>query len=241
VSDTSWRSSARRAALRNRLSDVDGVDPDDVIRPAGGELPGTVTILHGRLAPEGALVKSTAISPSLLDAAGVYRAVGRARVSTSEDAAIAAVKGRTIVPGEVLVLSGVGPSFVPETFQITSALKYSDEGGLIPRVTDGRFSGVSTGPCIGHVSPEAAAGGPLGRLRDGDPIEIEIDTAELTGRLDCTAELGTDRRTPASSPRSTGSPMTPACGPLSRRPAAAAGTAASTTRSRSAPVSPRTP
>jgi dihydroxyacid dehydratase/phosphogluconate dehydratase len=186
-----WESSARRTALRNRLFDVDGVDPDDVIRPPGGELPGTATILHGNLAPEGALVKSTAISPSLLDADGVYRAVGRARVFTSEDAAIAALKARTIGPGEVMVLIGVGPSFgMPETFQITSALKYSDEGGLIPLVTDGRFSGVSTGPCIGHVSPEAAAGGPLGRVRDGDPIDIDIDTVNLTGRVDCSVSLG---------------------------------------------------
>lgn len=185
-----WEASGRRMALRNRLFDVDGVDPDDVIRPPGRELPGTATILHGTLAPGGALVKSTAISPALLDADGVYRAVGRARVFTSEDDAIAAVKERMVEPGDVMVLIGVGPSFgMPETFQITSALKYSDESGLIPLVTDGRFSGVSSGPCIGHVSPEAAAGGPLGRVRDGDPIDIEIDTVNLTGRVDCTAEV----------------------------------------------------
>ena len=185
-----WEASSRRTALRNRLFDVDGVDPDDVIRPPGRELPGTATILTGNLAPHGALVKSTAISPTLLDADGVYRATGRARVFTGEDAAIAALKARTIGPGEVMVLIGVGPSFgMPETFQITSALKHSDEGGLIPLVTDGRFSGVSTGPCIGHVSPEAAAGGPLGRIRDGDSITIEIDTVNLTGRVDGAVEL----------------------------------------------------
>lgn len=185
-----WETSARRRALRDRLFDVDGVDPDDVIRPPGRELPGTVTILDGNLAPGGALVKSTAIRPDLIDADGVYRARGTARVFTSEDAAIAAVKARAIRPGEVMVLIGVGPSFgMPETFQITAALKHIDDGGLIPLVTDGRFSGVSTGPCVGHVSPEAAAGGPLGRVRDGDPIEIEIDTVALTGRVDCTTVL----------------------------------------------------
>ena len=189
-----WETSARRTTLRNRLFDVDGVDPDDVIRPPGRELAGTVTILDGdgpgNLAPHGALVKSTAIRPDLIDADGVYRARGAARVFTSEDAAIAAVKSRAIQPGEVMVLIGVGPSFgMPETFQVTAALKYIDAGGQIPLVTDGRFSGVSTGPCIGHVSPEAAAGGPLGRVRDGDPIEIEIDTVALTGRVSSAADL----------------------------------------------------
>ncbi|HWL43060.1 MAG TPA: YjhG/YagF family D-xylonate dehydratase [Ilumatobacter sp.] len=185
-----WEASARRAALRNRLFDVDGVDPDDVIRPPGRELPGTVTILDGNLAPQGALVKSTAIAAHLLDSDGMYRCRGTARVFTSEDAAIAAIKARAIGPGEVMVLIGVGPSFgMPETYQVTAALKYVDDGGLIPLVTDGRFSGVSTGPCVGHVSPEAAAGGPLGRVRDGDPIDIEIDPAGLTGRVDCRADL----------------------------------------------------
>ena len=180
-----WETSRRRHALRERLFALDGVDPDDVIRPPGRELPPTATILDGSLAPGGALVKSTAIAPELLDPAGVYRARGTARVFTSEAAAIGAVKSRSIRPGEVMVLIGVGPAFgMPETFQITAALKYADESGLIPLVTDGRFSGVSTGPCIGHVSPEAAAGGPLGRVRDGDPIEIVIDTVALTGRVD---------------------------------------------------------
>ena len=179
-----WETSHRRAALRRRLFEVDGVDPDDVIRPPGRELAGTVTILDGDLAPHGAIVKSTAIGPHLLDADGTYRCRGAARVFTSEDAAIAAVKARAVGPGEVMVLIGVGPSFgMPETYQLTAALKHIDEGGRIPLVTDGRFSGVSTGPCVGHVSPEAAAGGPLGRVRDGDPIDIEIDTVALTGRV----------------------------------------------------------
>ena len=185
-----WEGSDRRARLRDRLERLDGIDPDDVIRPAGRELGGTVTILGGNLAPGGALVKSTAIRHELLDAEGRYRAEGRARVFTSEDEAIDAIKQRSIHPGEVLVLVGIGPSFgMPETYQVTAALKHIDDGGRIPLVTDGRFSGVSTGPCIGHVTPEATAGGPLGKLRDGDPITIDIDTVSLTGAVDTGADL----------------------------------------------------
>ena len=185
-----WEGSERRERLRTRLYEIDGIDPDDVIRPAGSELGGTVTILGGDLAPDGAIVKSTAIRPDLLDADGWYRAEGSARVFTSEDAAIDAVKSRSIAPGEVMVLIGIGPSFgMPETYQVTAALKHVDDGGRIPLVTDGRFSGVSTGPCVGHVTPEAAAGGPIGRVRDGDVIRIAIDSVGLTGRVDVDAPL----------------------------------------------------
>jgi putative YjhG/YagF family dehydratase len=179
-----WETSTRRARLRNRLFDVEGIDPDDVIRPLDRPLPGTVAILGGNLAPEGALVKSTAIQPDLIDSDGRYVKTGSARVFTSEASAIEAIKRRAISPGEVLVLIGVGPSFgMPETYQVTSALKHIDQGGLIPLVTDGRFSGVSTGPCIGHVTPEAVAGGPLGRLQDGDQVRINIDTLGLSGSV----------------------------------------------------------
>ncbi len=185
-----WERSERRARLRGRLADVEGIDPDDVIRRVpGGELPGTVTILAGNLAPGGALVKSTAIRSELLDGDGHYRCRGRARVFTTEDDAIAAIKQRTIVPGEIMVLIGIGPSVgMPETYQVTAALKHIDDGGLIPLLTDGRFSGVSTGPCVGHVTPEAAVGGPLGAVRDGDEITIDIDTIRLTGRIDVAAD-----------------------------------------------------
>ncbi len=180
-----WESSERRRRVRDRLAEVDGIDPDDVIRPLHRRLPSTVTFLTGSIAPGGAIVKSTAIAPHLIDDRGVYRHRGPARVFTTEDAAIDAIKRNTIEPGQVLVLSGLGPGIgMPETYQITAALKAVDPGGRIPLVTDGRFSGVSTGPCIGHISPEAWAGGPIGRLADGDMIEIEIDTAHNTGRVD---------------------------------------------------------
>lgn len=180
-----WEGSARRERLRGRLHDLDGIDPDEVIRRADRSLGGTVTILGGNLAPAGAIVKSTAITSALLDDAGRYEAVGSARVFTSEGDAIGAIKARSIGPGEVLVLVGIGPSYgMPETYQVTAALKHIDDGGRIPLITDGRFSGVSTGPCIGHVTPEASAGGPLGKVRDGDMIRISIDTVGLSGTVD---------------------------------------------------------
>lgn len=180
-----WERSERRRRVRERLADLDGIDPDQVIRRLDDALPGTVSIVGGTLAPGGAIVKSTAIRRDLLDTDGVYRATGTARVFTDEASAIGAIKERSVRPGEVIVLTGVGPSFgMPETYQVTAALKHIDEGGLIPLVTDGRFSGVSTGPCIGHVTPEAAAGGPIGTVRDGDVVRIEIDTVRLVGRVD---------------------------------------------------------
>jgi putative YjhG/YagF family dehydratase len=181
-----WEGSERRARLRERLATVEGIDPDEVIRSiAIAPLPGTITILGGNLAPDGALVKSTSIAPSLLDADGVYDITGRARVFANETDAIDAIKRREIAPGEVMVLVGIGPSFgMPETYQVTAALKHVDDGGRIPLITDGRFSGVSTGPCVGHISPEAAGGGPIGRVRDGDPIRIRVDTHRLSGTVD---------------------------------------------------------
>jgi dihydroxyacid dehydratase/phosphogluconate dehydratase len=145
----------------------------------------TLTLLRGNLAPEGALVKSTAISPALIGPDGIYRHEGPARVFTTESAAIAAVKAGRLTPGDVLVLAGIGPGIgMPETYQITSALKYVRGGERIALVTDGRFSGVSTGACIGHVSPEAWAGGPLGGVRDGDRIRLVVDTRRLEGSVD---------------------------------------------------------
>lgn len=191
-----WEASERRAALRRRLYEVEGIDPDDVIRADPARtLPGTVTIVGGDLAPGGALVKSTAIDPALLDADGRYSAHGRARVFATEADAIDAIKRRAVGPGDVLVLVGLGPSIgMPETYQVTAALKHIDTAGRIPLVTDGRFSGVSSGPCIGHVTPEARAGGPIGRVRDGDTIRIELDTRALTGRVDVDPTTPLDTR-----------------------------------------------
>lgn len=185
-----WEGSHRRALLRDRLRQVEGIDPDRVIRdPDAARTAGmtpTLTFPGGNLAPEGAVVKSTAIDPRVVDEDGVYRHRGPARVFCSERAAIEAIKAGAIKAGDVLVLIGRGPmgSGMEETYQLTSALRYLSFGPSVALITDARFSGVSTGACIGHVSPEALAGGPIGRLRDGDWIAIEIDTRRLEGRID---------------------------------------------------------
>ncbi|HEX6924891.1 MAG TPA: YjhG/YagF family D-xylonate dehydratase [Longimicrobiaceae bacterium] len=188
-----WEGSERRHAVRARLRDAAGVDPDRVImdpdaaRAAG--LTSTVVFPVGNIAPEGSVVKATAIDPTVVDEDQVYRFRGRARVFVDEREAIRAVKGgteRPVQPGEVLVLIGAGPSGtgMQESAQITTALKYVPWGKYIPVLTDARFSGFSTGACVGHIGPEALAGGPIGRLRDDDLIEIEIDRKALTGRID---------------------------------------------------------
>jgi putative YjhG/YagF family dehydratase len=188
-----WEHSERRAKLRERLQELDDVDPDDVImnptRARRRGLTNTITFLTGNLAPQGAVIKSTAIDPSVVDADGVYRNTGPARVFTSERAAIAAVKGLSENPvkvGDIIALIGCGPmgTGMEETYQLTSALKYLPHGRTIALITDARFSGISTGACIGHVGPEALAGGPLGKLRDGDTIRIIVDRVNLSGSID---------------------------------------------------------
>ncbi len=189
-----WERSERRKRLQELLYQRDGVAPEEVIMsPEQARCRGltpTVCFPRGNLAPEGSVIKSTAIDPSLLDQEGVYRMEGPARVFTREKDAVAAIKRQgefaPVEPGQVLVLAGRGPlgSGMEETYQITSALKHLPWGKHVPVVTDARFSGVSTGACIGHVGPEALAGGPIGRLRDGDRVRIVIDTRRLTGRVD---------------------------------------------------------
>ena len=192
-----WEYSERRQKLRERLKSLDGIEPDDVImNPPNAHrrgLTGTIAFLTGNLAPQGAIVKSTAIDPSVVDGDGVYRKTGPVRVFTSERAAIAAVKGLSdhpVKPGDVIALIGCGPmgTGMEETYQLTSALRYLPEGKTIALITDARFSGVSTGACIGHVGPEALAGGPLGKLRDGDTIQIIIDRLHLSGQIDFIGE-----------------------------------------------------
>lgn len=187
-----WERSERRTRLREVLTARDGVDPDTVIMSPDAAkergLTSTVTFPLGNIAPEGSVIKSTAIDKSVVDADGVYRKTGPARVFTSERDAIAAVKGRTDNPikaGDVIVLMCRGPlgCGMEETYQITSALRYLPFGKHVALITDARFSGVSTGACIGHVGPEALDGGPIGKLRDGDLIRIEIDTRNLVGTL----------------------------------------------------------
>jgi putative YjhG/YagF family dehydratase len=194
-----WPASERRKRLRERLYAADGVDPDDVIMsPARARergLTSTVTFPRGNLAPEGSVIKSTAIDPTVVDADGVYRKVGPARVFTREREAIAAIKGqgpRPLQPGDVLVLIGRGPmgAGMEEIYQVTAALKHLSFGKHIAVLTDARFSGVSTGACIGHIGPEALAGGPIGRVRDGDLIRIVVDRVRLEGSIDLVGAEG---------------------------------------------------
>jgi xylonate dehydratase len=188
-----WERSERRRAMRERLRAADGIDADDVImspeRARSRGLTSTVTFPRGNIAPEGSVIKSTAIDPSVVDPDGVYRKTGPARVFTRERDAIAAIKSRgedRLQPGDVLVLICRGPigAGMEEIYQITAALKHLSFGKHIAVVTDARFSGVSTGACIGHVGPEALAGGPIGKVQDGDRIRIVVDRNRLEGSVD---------------------------------------------------------
>ena len=188
-----WETSERRTRFRSLLTERDGVPADEVIMSAeqarARGLTSTVTFPMGNIATEGSVIKSTAIDPSVVDDDGVYRKLGPARVFTSEREAIAAIKGqggRHVQAGDIIVLICRGPlgAGMEETYQITSALRYLDWGKQVAVITDARFSGVSTGACIGHVGPEALAGGPVGKLRDGDLIRIEVDRLNLTGQID---------------------------------------------------------
>jgi len=191
-----WESSQRRAELRRQLKACDGIDADDVIMSAEAAskkgLTPTVCFPHGNIAPEGSVIKSTAIHPSVVGPDGVYRLTGPARVFLTERSAIAAIKAGKIQAGDVLVLICRGPmgAGMEETYQLTGALRYLPFGKQVAVVTDARFSGVSTGACIGHVSPEALAGGPIGKVRDGDLIEISIDTRTLEGTINFVGDGG---------------------------------------------------
>jgi putative YjhG/YagF family dehydratase len=187
-----WESSERRQAARARLASSAAIDPDHVImtpdaaRRAG--VTSTLVFPRGNLAPQGSVVKATAIDASVIDADGVYRHRGPARVFTTEREAIEAVKGtstRSVHEGDVIVLIGMGPSGtgMQETAQITTALRYLPWGKHVALITDGRFSGFSSGACIGHIGPEALDDGPIARVRDGDLIEIAIDRNTLTGTV----------------------------------------------------------
>jgi putative YjhG/YagF family dehydratase len=184
-----WKESARRVDLRQTLKERDGIEADDVImtpdeaRRRG--LTSTICFPVGNLAPEGSVIKSTAIDPSLIDASDMYRHLGQAKVFTTEEAAIAAIKTGKVAHGDVLVLICGGPkgAGLQEIYQVTSALKQLPHCKHVAVLTDARFSGVSTGACIGHISPEALAGGAIGKVLDGDRIEIVIDRRTLTGTV----------------------------------------------------------
>lgn len=188
-----WEDSERRHEARKYLKENDGIDPADVImspeRASTKGLTSTVTFPMGNIAPEGSVIKSTAIDPKVVDDDGVYRKTGPARVFRSERGAMAAIKSREedhkIKAGDIMVVSCGGPlgTGMEEVYQLTAALKHLSYGKQVALITDARFSGVSTGACVGHVGPEALAGGPIGRVRDGDVIEIIVDRNKLSGSI----------------------------------------------------------
>jgi len=193
----------------------------EAARRAG--LTSTVVFPRGNLAPQGSVIKATAIDASMIDADGVYRHRGPARVFTDERDAIDAVKGTSARPvreGDVIVLIGTGPSGtgMQETAQITTALRYLPWGKHVALVTDGRFSGFSSGACIGHVGPEALDDGPIGRIRDDDLIEIVIDRNALTGSVDIVGAEGVPLDPEACDALLRGRPPHPGLAPHERLP-----------------------
>jgi putative YjhG/YagF family dehydratase len=191
-----WEESERRRGLRRSLETQDGIDPDDVIatrdQARSRGLTSTICFPVGNLAPEGSVIKSTAIDPSLIDEKNVYRHCGPARVFVTEEAAIRAIKAGEVTHGDVVVLICGGPkgAGMQEIYQVTSALKQLPHCRHVAVLTDARFSGVSTGACIGHVSPEALAGGPVGKVLEGDLIAIEVDREKLTGTVHLVGDAG---------------------------------------------------
>lgn len=191
-----WEKSERRTRFRQLLTELDGVDADEVIlapeQAKARGLTNTLIFPRGNLAPEGCVVKATAIDPTVVDADGIYRKEGPARVFVSEKAAIEAIKQGRIKAGDILVLTGIGPmgTGMEETYQVTGALKHTPYGRHVALLTDARFSGVSTGACLGHIGPEGLAGGPIGKVLDGDLIRIQLDCRRLEGAVDLVGEDG---------------------------------------------------
>ncbi|MEM9158430.1 MAG: YjhG/YagF family D-xylonate dehydratase [Verrucomicrobiota bacterium] len=199
-----WEASETRQIARQKLQELDGVDPRHVIfspdYARANSYSSALVFPSGNIAPDGSVIKATSINPSVVDDDDVYRLIGEVRLFANESNAIKAIKGQgvpKVEKGQIIVLAGCGPSGtgMEETYQLTSALKHLPWGKHIPVITDARFSGVSTGACFGHVGPEALAGGPIGKLRDGDVLQIEVDRNELRGRIDF---IGTDSENPIS-------------------------------------------
>ncbi len=146
-------------------------DPDVIRADAPYSHEGGIAILRGNLAPDGAVVKQSAVAPSMM------RRTGSARVFDSEEQAIPVILGGGIKAGDVVVIRYEGPKGGPgmrEMLSPTSAIMGMGLGGDVALLTDGRFSGGTRGAAIGHISPEAAEGGPIALVQDGDPIEIDI-------------------------------------------------------------------
>lgn len=177
---------------------------DEVIRPATSphSSRGGLAVLFGSLAPEGAVVKTAGVTPSM------RRHSGPAVVFESQEAAMAGITGGLVRRGDVVVLRNEGPRGGPgmqEMLAPTSALMGMGLGDAVALVTDGRFSGGTRGACVGHVSPEAAEGGPIAFVRDGDPISVDLDARTLDLEVS-PAELSRRRAGPLPPRRAVASP-----------------------------------
>jgi dihydroxy-acid dehydratase len=178
-------------------------DPE-VIRPrAQAHSPrGGLAILFGNLAPEGAVVKTGGVTPRMMQHAGP------ARIYESQDEAMAGILNHEVQPGDVVVIRYEGPRGGPgmqEMLAPTSALMGMGLGDQVALITDGRFSGGTRGACIGHISPEAAAGGPIAALQDGDWIEIDLPARTLQVRLEPTEMAARLAALPPFEPRNSSS------------------------------------
>ncbi|WP_420489188.1 YjhG/YagF family D-xylonate dehydratase [Neobacillus vireti] len=184
-----WENSERRERMKQILKEQDNVDASDVIMSPSAALErgmhSTLTFPTGNIAPEGSIIKSASIDPEKIDENGVFYHRNTAKVYTSEREAMKAIKNGEVFAGDIMVVTGCGPlgTGMEETYQLTSALKHLSYGKHVTLLTDARFSGVSTGACIGHIGPEGLANGPIGKLRTGDLIEVYINTKELEGHL----------------------------------------------------------
>ncbi len=154
----------------------------DVIRPLSNPLKksGSIRMLKGNLAPEGAVAKHTAISENM------RKHTGPAKVFDSHEQSVQAIINNEISPGQVIVIRNEGPKGgpgMPELLNATAALKGMNLSESTALITDGRFSGATRGPCIGHVCPEAADGGPIAIVEEGDMIDIDVDKGSLEIRI----------------------------------------------------------
>jgi dihydroxy-acid dehydratase len=172
VNGAGWKRILARVAVK----DEEVIRPvERAYRPEGG-----IAILRGNIAPDGAVIKQSAVSPRAFE----FR--GKARVFDSEEAGMAALMKGEIKPGTVVVIRYEGPQGGPgmrEMLSLTSAIVGMGMGEKVALITDGRFSGGTKGPCVGHISPEAAAGGPIALLRDGDEIDLNIPKRALDVKI----------------------------------------------------------
>jgi dihydroxy-acid dehydratase len=167
--------------MAENLAEVSPPEGEEVIRPLSNPLAaeGGIAILRGNLAPEGAVVKLAGIE--------LERREGRARVFEGEQGALAALFAHQIEPGDVVVIRTEGPKGGPgmrEMLQITAAIKGAGLGKDVLLITDGRFSGGTTGLCIGHIAPESEVGGPIGLVEEGDTVRVDVPGRRLDVLVD---------------------------------------------------------